>query len=86
MYINILLWGFQVALVVKNLSANSGKIRDEASIPVSWKKNVLEKGMAIHSSILAWRILCPEDHIILHFNIIILMNYVCIKSIITQYF
>ena len=46
--------GSQVALVVKNLSANAGYRRDAGSIPGS--EDPLEKGMATHSSIPAWRI------------------------------
>jgi len=45
--------------VVKNMPANAGdmgwihrKIQEE---------DTLEKGMATHSSILAWRIPCPEE-------------------------
>ena len=45
--------------MVKNLPANTGDIRDMGSIPGSG--NPLEKGMAIHSSILAWRILWTEE-------------------------
>ena len=44
-------WTSQVALVVKNPPANTG---DLGSIP--GQENPLEEGMAIHSSILAWRI------------------------------
>ena len=44
----------QMALVVKNLPINAGDIRDEGSIP--GLGSFLEKGMATHSSILAWRI------------------------------
>ena len=44
----------QMALVVKNLPANAGDIRDVGSIPGSG--DPLEEGMATHSSILAWRI------------------------------
>ena len=44
----------QVALVVKNLPAKAGDVRDLGSIP-EWGRP-LEKGMATHSSILAWRI------------------------------
>ena len=44
----------QVALVVKNLPANAG---DGGSIP----GDPLEKEMATHSSILAWRIPGTED-------------------------
>ena len=42
--------------MVKNLPANAG---DLGSIPGSGKS--LEKGMATHSSILAWRIPWTED-------------------------
>ena len=45
----------QMALVVKNLPANAGDVRDAGSIP-GW-----EKGMAAHSSILAWRIPWTEE-------------------------
>ena len=44
----------QVALVVKNLLADAGDIRDVGSIPD--QEDPLEEGMATHSSILAWRI------------------------------
>ena len=50
-------WAFQVALVVKNLSANAGDIRDMGLIP--GLKDSLEEGMATHSSILAWKV--PMD-------------------------
>ena len=40
--------------MVKNLPANAGDIRDEDSFPESGRS--LEKGMATHSSILAWTI------------------------------
>ena len=45
---------FQVALVVKNLSANAGGIRETGSIPGSGRSP--GGGNASHSSILAWRI------------------------------
>ena len=45
--------GFQVALVVKNMSANARDVRDVGSIPGS--EDALEEVMATHSSILAWR-------------------------------
>ena len=48
-----------VALVVKNLPANSRDIRDLCSIPVSGRS--LEEGMASHSSIHAWRILWTDE-------------------------
>ena len=43
-----------MVLVVKNLPANAGDIRDSSSIP-GWEIS-LEKGRATHSSILARRI------------------------------
>ena len=43
----------QAALMVKNLPANAGDERDADSIP---GEDRLEDGMAIHSSILVWRI------------------------------
>ena len=44
----------QVVLVVKNPTANAGDIRDLSSIPGS--ERTPGGDMAIHSSILAWRI------------------------------
>ena len=49
----------QVVLVVKNLPANVGDIRDTDPIP-GWK-DPLEEGMATHSSTLAWRIPWTEE-------------------------
>ena len=43
-----------MALLVKNLPANAEDIRDMGSTPGS--EDPLEKGMATHPSILAWRI------------------------------
>ena len=51
------LWPSQVALVVKNLSANSGDIRDV--VQSLGLEDPLEKKRATHSSILAWKI--PVD-------------------------
>ena len=48
-----------MALVVKNLTANAGDIRDAGSIP-GWE-DPLKQGMASHSSILAWRIPRTEE-------------------------
>ena len=56
----IVLKGSQVALVVKNASANEGDKIDLGSIPGSGR-SPLEEGMATHSSILAWRILGTEE-------------------------
>ena len=50
---------FQVALVVKNLLANTGDTGDMGAIPGSG--NPLEKGMVTHSSIFAWRIPWTEE-------------------------
>ena len=46
--------GFPGVSVVKNLPANAGATGDASLIPVSGRS--LEKKMAIHSSILAWKI------------------------------
>ena len=43
-----------MVVVVKNLPANAGDARDVGSV-LGWE-DPLEKGMATHSSILAWRI------------------------------
>ena len=40
--------------MVKNLPASAGDIRDKGLIP--GREDPLEKGMATHSSVLAWRI------------------------------
>ena len=48
-----------VVLVVENLPANEGEARDAGSIPGSERSP--EKGMATHSSILAWRITWTEE-------------------------
>ena len=50
---------YMVALVVKNLPANAGDIRDVGSI--LGLEDPLEEGMATHSSILAWRIPWTEE-------------------------
>ena len=50
----------QVALVIKNLPVNSGDIRN----PQVWslgQEDPQEEDMAIHSSILAWRISWTEE-------------------------
>ena len=49
-----------MALVVKNPPASAGGLRDAGSIPGSGRAR-LEEGMAIHSSILAWRIPWTEE-------------------------
>ena len=45
--------------MVKNLPANAGDVRDAGLIPGS--EDHLEKGKAIHFSILAWRISWIEE-------------------------
>ena len=52
-------WASQVALMVKNLPANAGDVRDLGSIPGS--EDSLEEGLATHSNILAWRIAWMEE-------------------------
>ena len=49
----------QVALVVKNPPANAGDIRD--TVQSLSREDPLEEGMAMHSSILAWRIPWTEE-------------------------
>ena len=49
----------QVVLVVKNLPANTGDVRDTGLIP--GLERSLEKDMATPSSILAWRISWAEE-------------------------
>ena len=49
----------QGALVVKNLPAGAGDLRDAGLIP-DWE-DPLEEGVATHSSILAWRIPWTEE-------------------------
>ena len=48
-----------VVLVVKNLLANAGDLRD--GVPSLGWEDPLEEEMATHSSILAWRIPWTED-------------------------
>ena len=51
--------GFPGGAKVKNPPANAGDIRDVGLIPGLGRS--LEKGMATHSSILAWRIPWTEE-------------------------
>jgi len=46
-------------LVVKNLHASTGDIRDR--VRFLGQEDLLEEGMATHSSILAWRIPWTEE-------------------------
>ena len=54
LFIQYILGASQVALVEKNPFANAGDEGDVSSI-LGWE-DPLEKGVAIHSNILAWRI------------------------------
>ena len=58
-HLRVSIWVSQVALVVKNLLANTGDVRDAGSIPESGRSP--GGGMATHSSILAWRIPWTEE-------------------------
>ena len=49
----------QVSVMVKNLPANAGHIRD--TVPIPGQEDPLEEGMGTHSSILAWRIPWTEE-------------------------
>ena len=49
----------QVGLVVKKPPVNAGDLKDVGAIP-GWGRSP-EEGMAIHSSILAWRISWAEQ-------------------------
>ena len=60
-------WTFQVVLVVKNLPANAGD-REAWVQSLGWQAS-LEKGMATHSSILAWRIPWTEETDDLQFQV-----------------
>ena len=52
-------WGFPGASVVKNLPANAGDM--ETQVCFLGQEDPLEKEMATHSSILAWRIPRTEE-------------------------
>ena len=49
------MWSFPVAQMVKTLPA-----MQDTQVPSLGQEDSLEKGMATHSSILAWRILWTE--------------------------
>ena len=53
-----MLWGSQVALVVKNPPANAGGMRQ---VPSLGQEDSMEEGMTTFSSILAWKILWTEE-------------------------
>ena len=57
--LRLLLVGAKVVLVIKNLPTNAGDIGDVGSN--LGQEDPLEKGMATHSSILAWRILMDRE-------------------------
>ena len=50
----------QVTLVVKNPPVNAGRNKGSEFNPWGWE-DPLEKGMATHSSILAWKIPQTEE-------------------------
>ena len=50
-----------MVLVVKNLPANAGYVRDLTRVQAHDQEDPLEKGMATHSSILAWRTPWTEE-------------------------
>ena len=52
----------QEALVVKNPPANAGDTRDAGSMP--GQEDLLEKGTANHSNILAWRMPWTEQPVV----------------------
>ena len=52
----------QVALVGKNPPANAGDTRDAGSMP--GQEDLLEKGTANHSNILAWRMPWTEQPVV----------------------
>ena len=52
-------WASYVVLVVKNLSANAGDVRDSSLI--LGLEDPLEEDMTTHSSILAWRVPWTEE-------------------------
>ena len=54
--INVFLWDFSVAHMVKNLP-----VMQETQVQSLGQEDPLEKGMATHSSILAWRIPWTEE-------------------------
>ena len=54
-HLRSLFWSSQVALVVKNLPANTGDVRNAGLIPE------LEKEMETYSSVLAWKIPGTEE-------------------------
>ena len=47
--------------MVKNLPANARYVRDQTRVQALGQEDPLEKGMAIHSSILAWRTPWTEE-------------------------
>ena len=58
--LSLYIYGFPVALVIKNLPANARDVRD-MGVRSLGQEDPLEEGMATHSSIPAWRILWTEE-------------------------
>ena len=52
--LNLCLQASQMVLVVKNLTANAGDLKDAGSIP--GQEDPLEEDMTIHTTVLAWEI------------------------------
>ena len=59
MFMHTCTWASLAALVVKNLPTNAGDIQN-SGWSLGWE-DLLEEGMATHSSILAWRIPWTEE-------------------------
>ena len=53
--------GFPGGLVVKNLPANTGDLRDMDGFDPWVRKDPLHEGIATHSSVLVWRIRWTEE-------------------------
>ena len=60
-YLSKVMRASQVVLVVKNLPANAGDIRDGFDPWIRDQKDPLEEGIVTHSSVLAWRIPWTEE-------------------------
>ena len=64
-WLRIHLLGFPGGSAVKNMPANAS--RQETRVQSLGQKDPLEKEMATHSSILAWRIPCKNTGVGCHF-------------------
>ena len=59
-YIHIRIWDFRLGSAVKECACNAGDAGD-TQVQSLGGEDLLEEGMATHSSILAWRITCMEE-------------------------